>query len=79
MGDFEDNSLKEELEKCKHFLVDNEMENARHRVYNIAMDTLDPKCLEEKLVVVFDSRKCAAKLNVAIGFVLKNVKDASCR
>ena len=45
MGDFEDNSLNEELEKSKHFLLDNEMENARHRVYNIAMDTLDPKYL----------------------------------
>ena len=32
MGDADDNSLKEELETCKHFLVDSEMENGRHRV-----------------------------------------------
>ena len=28
---------------------------------------------------MFDSLKCAAKLNVAFGFVLKNVEDCSCR
>ena len=43
MGDVDDNSLKEELETSKHFLVDSEMGNRRHRVYNFAMDTLDPK------------------------------------
>ena len=43
------------------------------------MDTLDPKYLLEKLIVLFGSLKCAAKLNVALGFVLKNVEDGSLR
>ena len=79
MGDVDDSSLKEELETCKPFLVDSEMENGRHRIYNFAMDNLDRKYLLEKLIVVFDSLKCAAELNVAFGFVLKNLKDGSSR
>ena len=79
MGKNEDNSLKEVLETRKRFLVDNESENGRHRVYNFVMDTLDPKSLLEKLDVMFDSLKSAAKLNVAFGFVLKNVDDWICR
>ena len=79
MGNVEDNSLQKELETCKRFLVDNEMENARHRVYNFAMDTVDPKNLLAKLDVVFDSLKCAAKQNVAFSFVLKNLEDKNSR
>ena len=79
MGKNEDNSLKEVLETRKGFLVDNESENGRHRVYNFVMDTLDPKSLLEKLDNMFDSLKSAAKLNVAFGFVLKNVDDWTCR
>ena len=43
------------------------------------MDTLDPKKLLEKLAFVLASLKCAAKLNVAFGCVLKNVEDGCCR
>ena len=46
--DVDENSLKEELEKGKHFLVENEMKNGRHRAHNFAMDTLDPKYVLEK-------------------------------
>ena len=69
----------EKLETCKHFYVDNEMENGRHRNYNSAMDTPDPENLLEKLHFVFDSLKCKAKLNLALCFVLKNVEDRSFR
>ena len=75
----DDISLKEDLETCKHFFVDSEIEKGRHRVYNFAMDTLEPKNPLEKLYVVFDSLKCASKLNVAFGFVLKDTEDGSCR
>ena len=47
------------------------MANGRHRVYNFAMATPDPKYLAEKLDVVFDSLKCAARLNAAISCVRK--------
>ena len=77
IGDVDDNSLKEELETCKHFLL-----TVRCRmgdtVYNFAMDTRDSKLLLEKLHVVFHSLKCAAYLNVAFGFVPKNVEDGIC-
>ena len=71
MEDVDDNSLKEELEKCKHFSLDSVLEKGGHRLYNSAMDVLDPKYLLELLVVVFDSLRCAAKLKVALSFVLR--------
>ena len=40
---------------------------------------LNSKYPLEKIDVVFNSLKCAAKLNVAFGFVLKNVENGSCR
>ena len=43
-------------------------------VFKNAMDTLDPKFLLEKLNVVIESLKCAAQLEVAFGFVVKNVQ-----
>ena len=79
MGNFDENSLKEDSDACKHFLVDSDMENGRHRIYNFSMDSLDSKYLFEMLDVVFGSLKCAIKLNVAVGFGLKNVEDGSCR
>ena len=77
--DNDDNSLKEKIKLCKYFLEDTETESGRHRVYNFAMEILDPKQLSEKLDVVFDNLKCEAKLKVAFGFVFKNVEDGSCR
>ena len=47
MRDVDDKRLIEELEPCKHFLVDSEMNNGRHRPHNSAMDTLDPEFLLE--------------------------------
>ena len=79
MGDVVDKNLKDDPESCKHFSVDSEMKNGRHRVYNFARDTLALKYLLEKLDVVFDSLNCVAKVNVALGFVLRNVEDESCR
>ena len=37
VGAVEDQSLREELESCKHLVTDTEMENGRHRVFNFAM------------------------------------------
>ena len=79
MGDVVDNSLKEELGTWKHILVDSEMENGRHRVYNFVVDTLDAKYLLEKLDNVFDTLKCAAEVIVAFGLVLEKVEYRSCR
>ena len=79
VGPIDDQSLKEDLQKCKHFLVDSEMENGRHRAFNFAMEILDAHTFSQKLDTVFEKLKCAVKLNVAFAFVLKNVEDGTCR
>ena len=75
VGDVEDQSLREELEPCKHFLTDTEMENGRHSVFKFAISSFDISLLNSKLDYVFTELKCAAKVNIAFGFVLKNKED----
>ena len=79
VADVDDQSLREELESCKHFLTDTEMENGRHRVFNFAMSSFDMSLLNDKLDYVFKELTCAAKVNLAFGFVLKNIEDGMCR
>ena len=75
----DDADLKEELQACQHFLVESELEKRRHRVFNFAMSNFDNSLINRKLDLVFNGLKCAAKVNPAFGFVLKNVEDGSCR
>ena len=79
VGDVDGQSLREELESCKHFLSDTEMENGRHRVFSFAISSFDFSLLNDKLDYVFRELKCAAKVNIALGFVLKNIEDGMCR
>ena len=79
VGSVDDQSLRQELESCKHFLTDTEMENGRHRVFNFVMSSFDMSLLNDKLDYVFKELKCAAKVNFAFGFVLKNIEDGMCR
>ena len=79
VGDIDDQRLREELESCKHFLTDTEMENGRHRVFKFAMSSFDMSLLNDKLDYVFKELECAAKVNVSVGFVLKNTEDGLCR
>ena len=79
VGGVDDQSLREKLEFCKHFLTDTEMENGRHRVLNFAMSSFDMSLLKDKLGYVFKVIKCAAKVNLAFGFVLKKIEDGMCR
>ena len=71
--------LKEELSACQHFLVDTEMENGRHKVFNFQMSKLDTKIINEKLEEVFNKLDSAAKINTALGFVLRNVETGEYR
>ena len=73
-GDVDDQSLREELESCKHFLTDTKLENVRHRVFNFAMSSFDKSLLNDKLDYVFKELKCAARGNLAFGFVLKTLR-----
>ena len=75
----DDDSLKEELRACQHFLVDSQLEKGRQRVFNFALDSFSAEKINSKLDYVFQQLKCAAKINLAFGFVLKNIEDASCR
>ena len=53
--------LREELNACKHFFSDSEMENGRQRVFNYKIDKLDANEINENLRDVFEKLTCAAK------------------
>ena len=77
--DVEDHSLREELRSCQHFLVNSELERARHKVFNYPVETLNETTVNEKLGHFFNNLKCAAKVNLAFGFILKNIEDGGFR
>ena len=79
LNDVDDDSLKEELRACEHFLVDSEFERGRHRVFNYAVETLNTEIVNDKLDHFFNNLKCAAKVNLAFGFILKNLEDGRYR
>ena len=71
--------MREELRSCKHFLVDSELERARHKVINYAVGTLNETIVNEKLDHFFNNLKCAAKVNLAFGLILKSIDDGGFR
>ena len=75
VGKVEDHSLREELRSCQHFLVDSELERVRHKVFNYAVGTSNETIVNEKLDHFFHNLKRAAKVNLAFGFILKNIED----
>ena len=77
--EIDDGRLREKMELCKRFVVDSQMENGRHRVFNFAMDVLDSHASRKKLDTLLVKLKCAANSNVAFGFLLKNVEHRTCR
>ena len=79
VGDVDDQSLREELHSCKPFLVDSEIQKGRHSVFIFAVNNLTAQVIEEKLDCVLDKLKCVSKLNLALGFTLKNIKDGTFR
>ena len=79
VGDVEDCRLREELRSCQHFLVDSELERARHKVFNYALETLNETIVNEKLDYFFNQLNCALKVNLALGFILKNIEDGGFR
>ena len=71
--------LKEELSACQHFLIATEMENGRYKVFNFQMSELDTKIFNEKLEEVFNKLDSAAKINIALRFVLRNIDTGELR
>ena len=79
VGDVDDQSLREELQSCRHFLVPSEIQKGRHSVFNFVVNNLTAQVIEEKLDRVLDKLKCVAKLNLALGFFPKNIEDGKFR
>ena len=79
VGDVEDRRFREELRSYQHFLVDSELERARHKVFNYAMENLIETIVNEKFDHFSNNLKNAAKVNLAFGFVLKNIEDGGFR
>ena len=71
--------LKDELSACQHFLVDTDMENGSHKVFSFQMSKLDTRIIKEKLEKVFNKLDSAAKIKIALGFVLRNVETGEYR
>ena len=72
-------SLREEIQSCRHFLVDSELQKVRHSVFNFAVNNVTAQVIEGKLDGVLDELKCVAKINLALGFILKNITDGKFR
>ena len=79
VGDVEDHSLRKELRSCQLFLVDSELERARHKVFIYAVETLNGTIVNEKFDHFFNNLKCAAKVNLGSGFILKKIEDGGFR
>ena len=72
--DNDSESLNEELAACQHLLDDMHDEHGRQEVFNFSLLDLDNKKFNEKIDEVFTKLKCAAKVNLALEFVLRNVE-----
>ena len=48
-------------------------------MFNFVFNNLTAQVIEEKLDRVLDNLKCAAKLNLALGFILMSIKDVKFR
>ena len=79
VGGVADHRLREELRCCQHFLVDSELERARHKVFNYAVEILNKTIVNEKLDNFFNNLNCATKVNLAFGFISKNIEDGGFR
>ena len=79
VGDVEDHRLREDLRSCQRLLVDSELERARQKEFNYAVETLNETIANGKLDHFFNNLKCAANVNLAFGFILKNIAHGGSR
>ena len=78
-GHVDDQSLREELQSYRLFLVDSEIQKRRHSVFIFGVNNLTAQVIEEQLDRVLYKLKCVAKLNLALAFILKNIEDGKFR
>ena len=67
------------MRSCQHFLVLSALERARRKLFNYATDNHNAKIADEKLDRFFSKLKRAAKVNLAFGFLVKNIIDGTFR
>ena len=79
LEDVEDHRLREELRSGQHFLLDSELVRARNIAFNYAVETLNETTVTEKLDHFLNNLKVAAKVNLAFGFILKDIEDGGFR
>ena len=71
--------LRDELNAYQHFSTDTEKENGRQKVFNFQFSKLDPNLVNEKLDQVFEKLEYAAKISIALGFVLRIIETSEYR
>ena len=79
MGDHANQELRDELNSVKHFLIDSESFREKHKVFNLAIAELNPQLIVDKLRTVFSKLDNAAKMNISLGFVLRNIETGDYR
>ena len=79
VGDVEDHNLREELRCSQQFLVDSQLERASYKVFNYAVETLNETIVNKKHDHFFNNLKCAAKVDLAFGIILKNIEEGGFR
>ena len=67
----DDKSFEVEIQSCRKFSVDSEIQKGKHSVFSFVANNLTAQVIEEKLDRVLDKLKCAAKPNLALSFILK--------
>ena len=71
--------IERRVGSCQHFLVDPELERARQKVFNYAVETLNETTVDEKHDQFFNKLKCAAKVNLTFSIIVKNIEDGRFR
>ena len=79
VGKSGDQVLREKLRCCRHFLLVSELERARHKVFNFAIENLNAEIVDERLDHFFNNLICAAKVNIGFRFILRKIEDGGFR
>ncbi len=68
-----DDKLLEEMKAVQHFLIPTVHESKHQTAFTYPLETASHEEVYTKLMDVFEQVPCAIKLNIAFGFVLRNV------
>ena len=79
MGDHANQDLRNELNSVKHFFVDSDSYRGKHMLFNFTIAELNPQLTAEKLQTVFSKLDIAVKINISLGFVLRNIETGDYR